>query len=257
MHYSFLVPPNPLPRPLPKLALTAALAFAGIILHAQNRNLIVLDPAHGGQDAGPNLNGQPEKAITLALATNLKSNLTALGFTVVSTRETDLPDSAPLLTTDQRAGTANHLRPIACLIIHAASSGSGVHLITSSLPQSDVPHEVGAAIPWETLQDDYIDRSQRLANDLGLALVHAKIPALLVRATLRPLDNLTCPALAIEVAPLPGNPRLIPVTDSGYQQRLADTIAGALLTWRDATSPRPAPKPAPTPASAAAGGPTP
>lgn len=234
-------------------ALSFTLLCAGANLLAQtspaspttpyfNRNLIVLDPAHGGQDAGPSLNGRPEKAITLSLSSALRASLIVAGFTVVSTRETDLPDSAPLLTNDQRAGIANHLRPAACIIFHATATGSGIHLTTSSLTQSDGLHDTGP-LPWETLQDDYIDRSQRLSNDLGLALVHAKIPTLLIHATLRPLDNLTCPAVAIEVAPLSTGSRSTPVTDAGYQQRLADTLAAAILTWRDATSPRPPPKP--------------
>ncbi len=41
----------------------------------------------------------------------------------------------------------------------------------------------------------------RLANTLGLALLRARLPVLLSRASLRPLDNLTCPAVAIEIAP--------------------------------------------------------
>lgn len=213
-----------------------------------NRNVIVLDPAHGGEDIGATLDGQPEKDVTLDLAASLKALLTARGFTVVSTREADLPDTAPILTTDQRAGIANHLRPIACIVIHATRTGSGIGLFTSSLPLSPDLYEPAAQIPWDTAQTTYLPSSYRLANDLGVALLRAKIPAVLTRTVLRPLDNLTCPAVAIEVAPLvvgSGNKSTSP-TDGYYQQRLADTLAAAIQNWRDLLYPRPAPKAAAT-----------
>ena len=208
-----------------------------------NRNVIVLDPAHGGQDNGANLGSQPEKDVTLALSASLKALLTARGFTVVSTRESDLPDTAPILTTDQRAGIANHLRPVACIVIHATGTGSVVTLFTSSLPLSPDLYEPAAAVPWETAQTTYLSASQRLANDLGIALLHAKIPAVLTRTSLRPLDNLTCPAIAIEVAPLAGSGgKSTSPTDGYYQQRLADTLAAAIQNWRDLFYPRSAPR---------------
>jgi N-acetylmuramoyl-L-alanine amidase len=210
-----------------------------------NRNAIVLDPAHGGQDNGAFLNGHTEKDLTLDLASSLKDLLTARGFSVVATRDADLPAVAPLLTTDQRAGTANHLRPVACIILHATPYGSGVHLITSSLPPSDVPYEPSATVPWESAQTAYLPLSQSLANDLGLALLRAKISVQLIHAAIRPLDNLTCPAIVIEIAPLlVSGQKPTPATDSGYQQRLVVTLAAAILSWRDTNAPRPAPKPA-------------
>lgn len=213
-----------------------------------NRNVIVLDPAHGGQDNGASLNGQPEKNITLSLAASLKSLLTAEGFTVVSTRETDLPATSPLLTTDQRAGIANHLHPAACIVLHATAIGSGVHLATSTLTPSGLAYNPNFPLAWESAQSPYLPQSQRLANDLGLSLLRAKLPVLLARAAIRPLENLTCPAIAIEIAPLAlSGQKSLPPTDATYQQRVANTLAAAILLWRDTTLPAPAPRPAPKP----------
>jgi N-acetylmuramoyl-L-alanine amidase len=242
-----------------RLALTlgSAAALVSGWLHAQppaatppvtpyiNRNIIVLDPAHGGEDNGATLNSQQEKNITLALSSNLKTLLTARGFTVVTTRDAELPATAPLLTSDQRAGIANHVRPAACILLHATATGSGVHLFTSALEPSLVPYEPSTAVLWETAQTFYLPQSRRLANDLGLALLRAKIPILLTRTSVRPLDNLTCPAIAVEVAPLAkAGQKPTPSTDTFYQQRIADTLASAIQTWRDTALPRPAPKPA-------------
>ncbi len=243
---------QPARRLAPLLGIAAVLACGTIQAQTstpyENRNVIVIDPAHGGQDSGPDLNGEPEKTVTLDLALSLKALLTARGFTVVSTRDADLPDTTPLLTADQRAGTANHLRPIACILIHATNAGRGVHLAISTLPPADASDALPSSGPpvWETAQTPYLPQSTRLANDLGRALLQAKIPVVLSKAALRPLDNLTCPAVAVEIAPLSnGGTKTTSLNDGSYQQRVAETIAGAVLAWRDLTAPRPAPKAAP------------
>jgi N-acetylmuramoyl-L-alanine amidase len=195
------------------------------------RTIILLDPAHGGPDPGAHLpNNQLEKDITLAFAGRLRTLLTASGFTVISTRDAD---PAVTFSTDQRAEIANHSRPGACLILHATSSGDGVHIVTSTLaPSSDLeaPH---AAIPWNSAQSASIPQSLSLANEIGLAIQRAKVPVILSRVSLRPLDNLACPAVAIEIAPLaPADSDPTPPTDAAYQQNIAKAIVAALTSWR-------------------------
>lgn len=206
------------------LILLATSAFA----QQQPRTTILLDPAHGGPDPGAHLpNSILEKDVTLALATRLKSTLAAAGFPVITTRDSDPAVAFP---PDQRAGIANHARLAACLILHATDSGAGVHIIVSALTPTD---EQSRVIPWDTAQSAALPQSLVLANDLGVALIHTKLPVLVTQASVRPLDNLTCPAVAIEIAPLT-NPDAdpTPVTDSAYQQRVADAVAAALTAWR-------------------------
>jgi N-acetylmuramoyl-L-alanine amidase len=217
-----------------RLTLAAAAALFPIAALAQQpatpRTLILLDPAHGGPDPGAHLpNNLLEKDATLAFAARLRALLTTSGFNVISTHETD---PAVPFTTDQRAEIGNHAHPTACLILHATASGSGIHVVTSALAPDtfENPH---ATIPWNTAQSASIPQSLSLANDIGLALEHAKLPVILSRASLRPLDNLTCPAVAIEIAPLnPGGSETTPVTDAAYQQNIAKAIAAAVGSWR-------------------------
>jgi len=194
------------------------------------RTVIFLDPAHGGPDPGAHLpNNILEKDLTLAFATRLRAQLSTAGFTLLSTRDADPAVPFP---TDQRAEIANHAHPAACLVLHATSSGSGIHVITSSLPESqlDDPH---ATIPWNTAQSASIPQSLALANEIGLALQHAKLPVILSRAAIRPLDNIICPAVAIEIAPLTrSDSEPTPVTDTAYQQNIAQAISAALTAWR-------------------------
>ena len=209
-----------------------------------NRNLIVLDPAHGGADAGASLGGQVvEKDVTLALAGQLRGALAAAGFSVVSTRDGDL--TAPL-TADQRAEIANRGRPLACIVLHASGAGSGVHLYTSTLRQADADGEDDAesftATPWDEAQAAFVAQSLSLASSLSGAFGKASLPALSGRAPLRPLDNLTCPAIAIELAPLPvAGADSTPATDAGYQQRVAAAVAATLRVWRDQAAQESAP----------------
>jgi N-acetylmuramoyl-L-alanine amidase len=196
------------------------------------RTTILLDPAHGGPDTGAHLpNNVFEKDLTLAFATRLRAVLASSGFTIISTRDAD---PAVTFTTDQRAEIGNHAHPTACLILHATSSGNGIHVITSTLTtrgESDDPH---APIPWNTAQTASIPQSLSLANDIGLSLQNAKLPVILSRASLRPLDNLTCPAVAIEIAPFapPGSDRIL-VSDATYQQNIATALSAALTSWRN------------------------
>ena len=69
------------------------------------RFVVVLNPAHGGDDAGANLDGQPEKAFTLAMSIRLRSLLAARGIDVITTRESDVT-----LDSVHRAQIANHAR---------------------------------------------------------------------------------------------------------------------------------------------------
>lgn len=196
--------------------------------------LILLDPAHGGPDTGAHLSGSAaEKDITLAFNNRLRALLTTANFAVISTRTAD---PGVLFSTDQRAEIANHDHPAVCLILHATSSGSGVHLFTSALtpPSSAHPSHI---LHWDTAQAPSIPVAQSLANDIGAALLNAKLPVILGQASVPPIDNLTCPAIAIELAPLRGGgSKPTPVTNTDYQQHAAEAIASALVSWRSKTT---------------------
>jgi N-acetylmuramoyl-L-alanine amidase len=213
--------------------LTSLIPIAARPQQPTPRTVIFLDPAHGGPDPGARLpNNLLEKDITLAFAARLRALLSTNGFAVISTHETDPAVAFP---TDQRAEIGNHAHPTACLILHATSSGTGIHIVTSALAPDtfDDPH---SPIPWNSAQSASIPQSLDLANEIGVALDRAKLPVILSRASLRPLDNLTCPAVAIEIAPLnPAGSDATPVNNAAYQQNIAKAIAAAVASWRSHT----------------------
>jgi N-acetylmuramoyl-L-alanine amidase len=192
---------------------------------AAPRFVVVLDAAHGGDDAGARLGSEPEKAYMLAFSVRLRSLLMARGFSVVMTRESD-----DAIEPDHRAEIANHANAQACLSLHAAESGSGVHLFVSSL----APVQDTRFLPWKTAQASWILRSLSLAGVVNSALSHATVPVTLGRTALPGIDSMTCPAVAVEVAPDRSSDagESAGLDDPDYQARVADALAAALVEWR-------------------------
>lgn len=216
---------------------TSAEAAAQAPMSSQ-RVTIVLDAAHGGMDSGAALGADaatatPEKVVTLALSQRLRALLTARGFAVVETRQSDAA-----LDQDARATVANRARAVACLVLHATNAGSGVHLFVSSL----APMQPQLMMPWKTAQAAQVTNSLKLGSTLSSALGAAgrdedsalAIPTTLGRTTLPGIDSMNCPAVAVELAPLRDKDGKVTseVTDADYQTRVLNALAAALLEWR-------------------------
>jgi len=235
-----------------------------------NFDTIVLDPAHGGADNGAKINDTVlEKDVNLTFANRLKDLLAARGFNVLMTRTADLAIPKPPSETDtavppakpvepfndQRVEIANRSRAVACILIHASNGGHGVHILTSSLkPPYGAPLEPDQPkpiVPWDTAQAGSVSNSLLLANDLATALNNIRIPLVVGRASVAPIDSMTCPAIAVEISPLASEDGDTPASEDSYQARVADAVASALVFWRGhaeslAAGRAPQPKPAET-----------
>ena len=215
-------PPAPtLPRPPAPSIPTAAPP------NVAPRFLVVIDAAHGGNDTGARIADRIlEKDITLSLSARLRSMLSAHGIGVITTRDSDV-DPTPTA----RAETANRNPAAACILIHATATGSGVHLYTSSL----APTPLVRFMPWQTAQSAYVTQSLKLSSEIDSALAHAEIPVTLGRTFLQPMDSLTCPAVAVEVAPLTAGAttKATPLSDTAYQRSILDALTAALDEWRN------------------------
>lgn len=225
------------------LAINAVVGAGAILAQAApfDRNVIVLDPAHGGTDTGAHLSQQTqEKDVTLAFAARLRPLLAARGFNVAVTRTGDLDAGPP----DQRAELANRTHAVACLVLHASAGPTGVVLGTSALgtalsrspKHGKEDHRSG--VSWDHAQEAYVTQSDRLANEVGTALSRANLSATLTRVMMRPLDSLTCPVISIELGTLSGG-GIAPIlaSDETYQQRVAESLADALVLWRKDAQP--------------------
>ena len=206
-------PSNPPPTPAPPA-----------VAHAAPHFVVVIDAAHGGTDGGARLSDHlQEKDLALSLSVRLRSMLGAHGISAITTRESDSAISAL-----NRAETANHVGAAACITLHATTSGSGVHLFTSSLTQ--IP--MARFLPWETAQGAYAEQSLRLSSEVDSAMTHAEIPVTLGRTALQPLDSFTCPAVVVEFSPLNNSGRMTALSDPGYQDRIVAAMAAAVEQWQ-------------------------
>jgi N-acetylmuramoyl-L-alanine amidase len=206
-------PSNPPPTPAPPA-----------VAHAAPHFVVVIDAAHGGTDGGARLSDHlQEKDLALSLSVRLRSMLGAHGISAITTRESDSAISAL-----NRAETANHVGAAACITLHATTSGSGVHLFTSSLTQIPMTR----FLPWETAQGAYAEQSLRLSSEVDSAMTHAEIPVTLGRTALQPLDSFTCPAVVVEFSPLNNSGRMTALSDPGYQDRIVAAMAAAVEQWQ-------------------------
>jgi N-acetylmuramoyl-L-alanine amidase len=192
---------------------------------ATNRIVAIVDPAHGGTERGAALSeGLEEKTVTLGFARLLRHELERQGFAVILLREGDTA-----LTLDQRAGSANAARGGIYISLHAASQGNGALVYTALLPIEGADR--GPFHAWNAAQAPALSVSQNAAAAVVNELQKHQIPARGYSASLRPLNNLLMPAIAVELAPGPNGITDLP--SANYQQKAAAAIADGIASLRD------------------------
>ena len=185
--------------------------------------MILLDAGHGGEERGAALSEHlAEKDVTLALARRLRIELQNRGVSSFLLRDSD-----STISPDQRAIAANGVHASLYIALHAGTLGRGVRIYTSVLaPQP--PSAASSFIPWETAQAGYVVSSRKLAAAIldQFNKQNADVPAELLPAPVRPLNNISSPALAIEVPPQHSVAETL--GDATYQQSLATALAAAI-----------------------------
>ncbi|WP_258402138.1 N-acetylmuramoyl-L-alanine amidase, partial [Pseudomonas aeruginosa] len=109
-----------------------------------------------------------------------------------------LRNSDIAITLDQRAISANAARPAIYIALHAANSGKGVHVFTPLVDPANVSSR--DFLPWDTAQAAYLELSGAVAGSVAAELESRKLPNATLAAPLRPMNNITAPAIAIEIA---------------------------------------------------------
>jgi len=190
--------------------------------------VVVIDPAHGGDDPGAALgDGLFEKDVTMAIARRIRNELEQRGIAATLVREGDAT-----LTIDQRAAVANASRLGLYISVHVDTLGSGVRLYSARLsdPAQATKH---GFVPWNSAQSAYLDQSHNLVASLIGEFDSRKIQAVPLETGMRPLRNITKPAIAIEVAPPPGSD-IKGLTTVVYEQAVATAVGSAIANLRGA-----------------------
>ena len=192
---------------------------------ASSRVLAIVDPAHGGDERGAALTETlPEKDVTLGLARLLRHELEIRGFAVTLLRDGDTTS-----TPDQRAATANVAHAGIYISLHAVSQGSGARVYTALLPVEGTSKGVFHA--WNAAQAAALPVSRIVSAAIAAELQKKEFPVQASSASLRPLNHVFMPAVAVELAP--GADGIADLTSANYQQRAASAIADAVLSVRD------------------------
>jgi N-acetylmuramoyl-L-alanine amidase len=185
----------------------------------------VVDPAHGGDERGAALTDKlAEKDVTLGFARLLRHELEARGFAVNLLRDTDTA-----LSLDQRAASANVGRAAIYISLHATSQGNGASVYTALLPVEGESKGIFRA--WNAAQTPVLPISRVVSAAIVAELQKKQFSAQASSASLRPLNNVTMPAVAVELAP--GADGLNDLNSANYQQRAAAAIADAVVGVRD------------------------
>ena len=186
--------------------------------------LVLIDPSHGGSDQGALLPDRLlEKDITLAMARHLKTELEDHGIAVRLVRDGDVN-----LSLEQRAEMANGLHAGIYVAIHAGLPGRGVRIYSPAITSATEP--AGKFQPWESAQSPYVGRSQALAQAVAEEVGKKQIDVVSFKTSLRPLNNITLPAIAVELAPDPAN--VADLASQKFQTNLAAGIASGVAQAR-------------------------
>ncbi len=199
--------------------------------------VVVLDPAHGGTDAGARGNGIAEKDLVLEFARAVRIELERQGFRVVMTRNDDSNPSY-----DDRAATANAYRDALFVTIHVSSTGNlgtarayyyqfGSPLsATAAPPASGVATPAGVApapgglLVWEEAQRSNVEASHRLADLLQgeLARRFAGSPITSTPVAVRELRSVAAPAVGVEISS-------VVVSDPSFLRQLVGPLTASIV----------------------------
>jgi N-acetylmuramoyl-L-alanine amidase len=180
----------------------------------------MIDPAHGGSETGAVLNPAIlEKDVTLALARRLRLDLGARGFVADIVRDSDVN-----LSTDDRAAKANAEHPVLYVCLHATSETGGLRVYTAMLAEGADGH--GPFTDWDTAQFPSLALSRAAQQEIAAAIQKSGISARALVAALRPLNNVTSPAVAVELGPSKAD--VSQLVSAEYQQTVSTALANGI-----------------------------
>lgn len=186
----------------------------------------MIDPSHGGDDKGAVFSSRiAEKDVTLALARELRRGLQERGIPARLLRDSDVNVSL-----ERRAEVSNQQRPGLYVALHAGTPGPGVRVYAPLLPPTQ--QASGNFLPWESAQAASLAHSEAMAKAITQELKKKDIKAPYLQTFLRPLNNVTTPAIAVEMAVDRGDLRQL--ENAKLQDIVVSAIASAVAQSRAA-----------------------
>jgi N-acetylmuramoyl-L-alanine amidase len=191
--------------------------------------VIVLDPGHGGDDFGTAHNGLVEKYLTIDIARRLRTLLTAEGWTVLMTRDSDIDPHNPATIAQFEADGKPNPSDRAYLQTRCdvANNANARLFISIHVNYSDSTSVNGTTFYWYKPQD------QQLAK----ALEHGVIPAAgtsddgPVHDNFYVIHHTTMPAVLIETAFISNAHDAALLRTTAFLQNMAQGIANGVSAY--------------------------
>ena len=198
------------------------------ISHRRKIRTIVIDPGHGGHDAGATASGVREADCTLLVAQRLRDILRQRGYDVILTREQN-----QYLSDQQRIDRANAAPDALFLSLHLNSGRSDIRGIETyamypagkgepALP-GNIHDSSNAALAF-ALQASLISRTG--AQDGGFR-----------RARYSLLSSVNCPAALVELGYITHSEEVNLLGTDTYQTQLAQALADGIDTFANVANP--------------------
>lgn len=170
------------------------------------RQIVAIDPGHGGPDVGATRNGIYEKDITVMISQQLGRILQQMGYAVVYTRTEDID-----LDLEPRVQIAENARANAFVSVHVnsldanASEISGVE--TYYAPGASLGENLAELVHEQIL-------ASTGANDRGVRSARFYV-----------IRNTSMPAILVETGYITNPSEASRLVNSAYQERMAEAIA--------------------------------
>jgi len=200
---------------------------------AQKKHIIVIDPAHGGQDDGVKLTDKiTEKNVTLAIALAIQKELAReTDFEVVLTRNSD--KSA---TIDERRNTIFKIKPELLLSLHTnagfGKEAEGFELYYPGFRDLEVDKKL-AKKNIKNIKNKYLNDSVKLANLIknNLYSVFPRKWRELREADVPILEGVTVPGLVVEIGFATNNEDKKKLLSERSQTEIAKALAKSIVLY--------------------------
>ena len=197
----------------------------------ENKNTkraIFLDPGHGGSDSGAVSNGLREKDLTLSVYNKVSSRLASLGYSVLTSRNTD--KDVDLVS---RADQANKSNADMFLSIHFNAGGRGASYGIETYYYMARPEYTPAINKDKHNDPERLEKSRKLAQKIQQSLV-SKTGAYdrgVKRETFAVLRETSIPSILVELGFIDNREEANIIKTNEYQEKLADGIVDGIVEY--------------------------
>ena len=197
----------------------------------ENKNTkraIFLDPGHGGSDSGAVSNGLREKDLTLSVYNKVSSRLASLGYSVLTSRNTD--KDVGLV---DRADQANKSNADMFLSIHFNAGGRGASYGIETYYYKARPEYTPAINKDKHNDPERLEKSRKLAQKIQQSLV-SKTGAYdrgVKRETFAVLRETSIPSILVELGFIDNQEEVNKIKTNEYQEKLADGIVDGIVEY--------------------------